>query len=105
MLFFHGNADQTPKNPTAAAPEYTVGPRMMFALRERLEEEGLGQTPQARNLERAFLTNREYILEELQPLFSQLDKNRISRSPNPRYWWWRIDDEAIVREMTTKLYG
>ncbi len=82
---------------------YTVSPRMMFALREKLEEEGLGNSPQAETLERAFITNRRYILEEMGPLFRQMDKSRVSRTANPNFWWWKLDDEKVVAAVSRQF--
>lgn len=89
--------------PDPVDPDYSISPRMMFALRERLEEEGLGNSPQALNLDRAFIYNRDYILEELGPLFRQIDKSRSLRTENPRYWWWKLDDAKLVADMARRL--
>lgn len=83
--------------------DYTVSPRLIFALRERLEEEGLGDSAQAENLDRAILMNREYIMEEMKQLFLQMDRTQISRTTDPRFWWWRIDDERVVAEVSERI--
>ena len=80
-----------------------TSPRMMFALRERLEEEGLGSSPQAKNLDQAFIANRDVILEEIGPLFQQIDKSKVSRTCDPRFWWWNLDDERVVAEISRRL--
>mgnify|MGYP001605530566 CR=1 FL=1 len=76
--------------------DYLSGPRMYFALREKLEQDGLGRSRQARSLEMSFLSNRKYLLSELGPLFVALDKKGIPRTSNPHFWWWYLDSERVV---------
>ncbi|MBI3037599.1 hypothetical protein HYY75_00925 [bacterium] len=85
------------------AINFTKSPRMMFALRERLEEEGLGESRQARLLDHSFLKNRDYIIESLAPLFHHMDKNRIPRSLDPRFWWWHLDDERVYESISERF--
>lgn len=83
--------------------DFLAGPRMFFALREKLQEDGLGYSQQARSLEMSFLRNREYMLEELSPLFRALDQAGIPRTYNPEYWWWYLDDDQVVERATRRL--
>ena len=81
----------------------TISTRMIFALRERLEEEGLSKSLQAENLDRAIVQNREFVLKEMQPLFRQMDRSNIDRSTDHRFWWWRLDDERVFQEVSARL--
>lgn len=80
-----------------------VSPRMMFALREQLEEEGLGSSLQAQKLDRTFLSCRQFFLEEMRPLFLQMDKSNVARTTNPRFWWWNLDNEKMIEEISLRL--
>jgi hypothetical protein len=92
-------------HPRAEPVTGTVSARMIFALRERLEEEGLGKSLQALNLDRAIVQNRDFVLQEMKPLFQHLDKNNIDRSIDHRFWWWRLDDEGVFSEACSRLIG
>ena len=83
--------------------DFLAGPRMFFALREKLQEDGLGYSPQARSLEQSFLRNREYMLQELGPLFRALDQAGVPRTRNQEYWWWYLDDDQVVERAARRL--
>ena len=83
--------------------DFLAGPRMFFALREKLQEDGLGYSQQAKSLEYSFLRNRDYMLRELAPLFRALDSAGMPRTHNPDYWWWFLDDDKVVERASRRL--
>lgn len=75
----------------------------MLAIRDQLEDEGLGGSPAAVTLDRALLLHREVIIDELGPYFADLDRAGQPRTIDMERWWWYLDRPAVVHRASVRM--